>query len=120
MSTRHGLIKIYLGQYPIWVQQLLIGRWYLYMRMQEQEEIMGVGSKGLVKENIKTKRYYLGTYKGIQALTPGNFKAVLLDIIPDDPKLYDSLDHLGFEYDKLPELVQKCNEWSQQEQYTSK
>ena len=90
------------------------------MRMQEQEEFVGVGPKGLIKETIKTKRYYLGTNKGIQALTPGNFKAVLLDTAPDDPKLHKSLDRLGFDYDRVPELVQKCNEWSQQKQYLSK
>lgn len=119
-GSRHGYIQLYIGQYPIWVQQLITGRWSLYLREVEIEEYVGVGPQGIIKENIKTKRYYLSTAKGLKELTPGNYQSIFLELTPADPKYRAAQKEIGMEYDQIPDLVKQYNDWSTAGQYSSK
>lgn len=119
-GSQHGYIQVHVGQYPIWVQQLIIGHWSLYQREVEVEEYIGVGPQGLVKENSITKRYYLSTGDGLKELTPNNYKSVLLELTPEDPKYKAAQKFIGLDYDQIPALVKQYNEWSTVGQYSSK
>lgn len=118
--SRHGYIQLYIGQGPIWVQQLASGRWSLYQREVEIEEYLGVGPQGIVKENIKTKRYYLSTAKGLKELTPSNYQSVFLELTPGDPAYRAAQEQIGLEYEQIPDLVKQYNDWSTAGQYSSK
>ncbi len=119
-GNKHGYIQLYIGQYPVWVQQVLAGRWSLYEREVEVEEYVGVGPQGIVKETIKTKRYYLSTAQGLKELTPNNYKAVFLELTPADPTYRSAQKEIGLVYDQIPTLVKQYNEWSTLSQYSSK
>lgn len=120
VGNKHGYIQLYIGQHPVWVQQLLTGRWSLYEREVEIEEYIGVGPQGIIKENIKTKRYYLSTAQGLKELTPNNYQAVFLELTPADPAYRNAQKKIGLEYDQIPALVKQYNEWSTVSQYSSK
>ncbi|NRB51776.1 MAG: hypothetical protein HRU41_29155 [Saprospiraceae bacterium] len=118
VGKKHGYIQLYVGQYPIWVQQIVSGRWSLYKQEVEVEEYVGVGPQGLIKENIKTKRYYLSTAQGIKELTPSNYKSVILELTPSAPKYKAVQRQIGLEYNQIPALVKQYNDWSSVSQYT--
>ncbi len=119
-GKKHGYIQLYIGQYPIWVQQILVGRWSLYEREVECQEYVSVGPKGLITETIKTKRYYLSTAQGLKELTPSNYQSLFLELTPEDPKYRAAQRQIGFEYDQIPALVKQYNDWSAVREYSRK
>lgn len=118
LGKKHGYIQLQLGEHPIWVQQLVTGHWALYERELEVKEYVGVGPQGLIEENIKTKRYYLSTAEGIKELTPTNYRKLLLELTPSDPKYRAVQQQIGLEYDQIPALVKQYNDWSSVSQYS--
>lgn len=119
-SSKHGYIQLYIGQYPIWVQQVLTGRWSLYQREIEVQEYLGAGPQGLITETIKTKRYYLSTAQGLKELTPTNYQNLFLELTPSDPHYKAAQKRIGLEYDQIPALVKQYNEWTNEQAYSNK
>lgn len=119
-SKSHGLVQVPIGNYPFWMKQITAGRWPLYLQEQYQEDIVGVGPTGLITENIKIKRYYLDTNEGVVELTSGNFREIILAMTKADQGLYQALVRIGFTFEKVPSLIQACNNWSLKKQQIDK
>ena len=119
-SSKHGYIQLYIGQYPIWVRQLLTGKWSLYEREVEEQEYVGAGPKGLLRATVKTKRYYLSTAQGLKELTHSNYEKLFLELTPEDPKYRAAQKQIGLTYDQIPALVKQYNDWTAVGQYSSR
>ncbi len=114
VSKKNGLIHIYFKGYPMLVQPLVEGKWRLYLRTYEQEEIVGVGPHGLEKKSTKTKQYFLKTPRETRILTPQNFVAIIKQQFPGENDLYRQLDQEGFRFGNLIRVIEQCNAYQQQ------